>query len=111
MGAISCVWSDAGHRAVLLGFPGIGGHAGDFEGWGNVLARRGFVTAGCDLPGFGARRSEPLVDPHRATGEVEKAILEARHRWPGLPLIAAGESLGALVLLAAQAERRGRRSV
>lgn len=94
------VWEAEETIASVVGIPGIGGHSGDFASWAAVLTGRGISVGGYDYPGNGLRRAEPFGTPRTAVREAAECVLEARERWQGLPVIAAGESLGALVLLA-----------
>jgi alpha-beta hydrolase superfamily lysophospholipase len=108
MDFFSRVWQEESVRSVILPFAGIGGHAGDFDSWGEVLAGEGIAVAGRDLPGFGVRLEEPLSDPRGAVAEVDAAIGEARSRWPGRPVVTAGDSLGSLIVLAHAAQGESR---
>src|SRR5436309_5627485 len=100
MEGFSRVWEGGETRAVVVGFAGIGGYSVDFVAWGAELSHRTIALASHDHPGLGGRTSEPLGELNGMPREVDAAIAAARARWPGRPVVAAGESLGALVLLA-----------
>ena len=100
MEGFSRVWEGEETRAVVVGFAGIGGHSVDFAAWGAELSLRTITMASRDHPGVGGRTSEPLGELNGMPCEVDAAIAAAHARWPGRPVVAAGESLGALILLA-----------
>lgn len=63
------------------------------------LASRGLAVLALDFRGHGASQQAPTGFGWRERAEVRIAVAEARRRWPGLPLVGWGTSLGAAALV------------
>jgi alpha-beta hydrolase superfamily lysophospholipase len=92
-------------RAVILALHGFG-DAGDltFDGAAAYWTQRGIAVYAPDQRGFGANASRkrwPGVDALIADAIAEAAVL--RRRYPGVPLVVVGHSMGGGVALAAAA--------
>lgn len=91
-------------RAVVLALHGFNDYRNAFTGVGSYLAEHGIVTYAYDQRGFGDTRhrgfwpsTESLVGDARRFG----ALL--RQRYPGIPLVVLGASMGgAVAILASQ---------
>lgn len=96
------VWSDnqVSPKAIILAIHGVTLHGGAYEALGNELAPHGYVVISPDLTGFGHlyQKDDPLklkVIYDRSTSNLTSLLKDIRSTYPGLPVICAGESMGA----------------
>ena len=100
-------------RAVVKCIHGMEEYQDRYEEFASFLQDNGYTVVTADLRGHG--RTAPLLshiadrDGHRLLLEDEKAILdEISRRWPGLPVILFGHSMGTIVaraLMQTESER------
>jgi acylglycerol lipase len=98
-------WLPAGRpKAVVLGLHGMNDHAKSYDAPARTWQRQGIATYAYDQRGFGgtAQRGVWAGEDRLAEDFVVAARL-LRRRHPGLPLFAAGESMGGAVILTAMA--------
>jgi len=104
-------------RAALFCFPGGGLHRGYFDlaaegrSFARALAAQGFAVVTIDSLGWGesSRPKDgfalvPEVIAAANARAVEELAAELEGRWPGLPRIGVGHSLGGLLAVVQQAE-------
>ncbi|MGF1561089.1 MAG: alpha/beta fold hydrolase [Geminicoccaceae bacterium] len=96
-------------RALIVALHNFGDYRAGFDRQGKWFAHHGFLTMAYDQRGFGESATrgywagaDTLVD------DLCDAIEAMRARWPGLPLLVLGESMGGAVALAAAASVRCR---
>jgi alpha-beta hydrolase superfamily lysophospholipase len=86
-------------RATVLLVHGLGEHAGRYDGLARLLNHWGFSVRGYDHYGHGhsggVRGSLP--HPHRLLDDLADLVESTRNRYPDLPLVLVGHSLGGLV--------------
>lgn len=98
-------WEAEHPRAIILALHGMNDYSHMFAGPAGYWAQAGVTTYAIDQRGFG--RSP---DFRRWAGEetmiadLRAAIAAARAKHPGLPIFVLGHSMGASVILAAEAE-------
>lgn len=104
-------WLPSGNpRAVMVLVHGTTMHSGLYDEFGRYLAAKGYVVYGIDLQGWG--RSDgigPRGDVYnhdKYVTDVGMVIDRMRAEYPGLPIFGYGESLGGLVCLLGQVQRR-----
>ena len=99
------VWGPPAPRAVILAVHGYGDHGrGTFSDAATAWAARGIATLAVDQRGFGRNPSRgfwPGADGLIADAVAASAQLRAR--YPCVPLVVAGHSMGGGVVLAAAA--------
>jgi alpha-beta hydrolase superfamily lysophospholipase len=98
-------WLPAGKpKAVILALHGMNDYANSFDAPARFWVRYGIATYAYDQRGYGGT-AQPGVWPGiaRLTGDFLTAARLLRRRYPGVPLYAAGESMGGGVILAAMA--------
>lgn len=103
------VWSAGSQaRGVVVVVHGLGDHARRYRTLAGPLAEAGFATLAQDHRGHagsgGARQRLDSVD--QILGDIDLALAEARRRFPGLPIVLHGHSLGGMAV-AQYASRRG----
>lgn len=97
-------------RAVVVLLHGTTMHSGLYDEFGRFLAARGYVVYGMDLQGWG--RSDgigPRGDVYnhdKYVTDVGLVIDRMRAEYPDVPIFGFGESLGGLVGLLGQVQRR-----
>lgn len=98
-------WAQEGElKAVILGVHGLNDHGRSFDQPARLWARRGIATYAFDQRGFGGapqRGRWPGTDQLIADFGAAVAAVRAAH--PGVPIYAAGHSMGGAVVLAAMA--------
>jgi alpha-beta hydrolase superfamily lysophospholipase len=104
--AVSAWPAEGPTRAVILALHGFG-DAGDltFEGAARAWSARGIAVYAPDQRGFGANPSRRRWPGTAAlVGDAVALSREVRARYPGVPLVVVGHSMGGGVALAAAAE-------
>lgn len=99
------VWpAETGPRGVILALHGFSDYRRAFEIPAPLFTAAGWTVLAYDQRGFGAAPHPGLWPGHEALAAdaIEAASL-TRARFPGLPLVLLGESMGAAVLLIAGA--------
>ena len=84
-------------RAVMLCIHGLGLHKGNYEGFGKRLAREGIITYAMDVRGFGEwqkYKQYQKVDLKNALSDCDSVLTAIKSKYPDLPIILAGESMG-----------------
>jgi len=86
-------------RGIVLVVHGLGEHAGRYDGLARVLNDWGFAVRGYDQYGHGESDGNrgALPYPNRLLDDLADLVESARLRYPGLPLVLLGHSLGGLV--------------
>jgi acylglycerol lipase len=96
--------------AVVLLLHGTTMHSGLYDEFARFLASRGYAVYGTDLQGWG--RSEGIgargdvYNADKYVTDVAMVSERLRAEFPGIPMVAFGESLGAVVALLGITERR-----
>ncbi len=88
-------------KAVVLTIHGLGEHFGRYKHVGEWLNSQQINMVGGDLPGFGTSK-EPLghIDSFNDyLNQVGKWVTYTKDKWPELPIILFGHSLGGLIAL------------
>jgi alpha-beta hydrolase superfamily lysophospholipase len=98
------IWSGEHPKAVVVALHGMSDYSNAYAPAGEWWAKHDIATLAYDQRGFGQSEHPGLW----AGGEVlrrdlKDAIAAARMKYPGLPVIALGESMGAAVVLTALA--------
>ena len=95
-------WSPVGRpRARLLCVHGIGGHGGSFERLAQALMPHGYAVEALDLPGHGHSpgRRGAMGRWSDWRGAVLAFLVDGVARFPGIPLVLVGHSMGGTVVL------------
>ncbi|MBA3856247.1 MAG: hypothetical protein C0507_04995 [Cyanobacteria bacterium PR.3.49] len=92
-------WSDptVTPRAVMLCIHGLGLHKGNYEGFGKRLAQEGIITYAMDVRGFGEwqqYKQYKKVDLKSALNDLNSILTAIKTKYPDLPIILTGESMG-----------------
>jgi acylglycerol lipase len=97
------VWRSEGPpKAVVLGLHGFNDYSKSFDHPAKTWTARGITVYAYDQRGFGAAPHHGLWPGTRAmTGDLAATSRLLRERYPGVPLVLVGESMGAAVILAA----------
>jgi alpha-beta hydrolase superfamily lysophospholipase len=86
---------------VIILIHGLGEHFGRYSGWASRFVTSGYAVFGADLPGHGlsgGRRGH--ISSYSVTEEIiDRLISEATGRFPEVPVILYGHSLGGGVVL------------
>jgi acylglycerol lipase len=93
-------------RAVMLCIHGLGLHKGNYEGFGKRLAKEGIITYAMDVRGFGEwqkYKQYQKVDLKGALNDCNSILTAIKTKYPDLPIILAGESMGGAFALHAAA--------
>jgi alpha-beta hydrolase superfamily lysophospholipase len=103
------VWLPEGKpRAVILALHGFNDYSNAFEGPATAWRKRGVATYAYDQRGFGrAPDRGRWVGTKRLDTDLTEASLLLRARYPGVPLIVLGESMGGAVVITAVAGSAG----
>jgi acylglycerol lipase len=100
------IWGPPAPRAVILAVHGYGDHGrSTFADAGAAWAARGIATLAVDQRGFGRNPSRGFWPG--ADGLIADAVAvsaQVRERYPCVPLVVAGHSMGGGVVLAAAAQ-------
>jgi len=88
-------------RGVIVLLHGLGEHFGRYRKWSSRFGETGYAVAGADLPGHGRSGGKRgHIKSYLITEEIiERLIGEGRERFPGVPLIIYGHSLGGGIVL------------
>jgi predicted esterase len=102
-------WSPAdAPKAVIALVHGLGSHAQRLAPVATALCGAGYAVAGLDLRGFGRsegrRGHTPSLDTY--FDDLAGFLAALRRRWPGLPQVLYGHSMGAVLALAFTLARR-----
>lgn len=103
------VWNPPGPpKAVIALVHGLGSHAQRLAPAATALCGAGYAVAGLDLRGFGRSEGRRGHIPSLETyfDDLAGVLVELRRRWPGLPQVLYGHSMGAVLALAFTATRR-----
>jgi alpha-beta hydrolase superfamily lysophospholipase len=86
-------------RPVVLLIHGIGFHGAPYAAIAAGFTWRGLILAAPDLRGHGRSGGTcgELVEAHVLRADIEAVIDQISRRYPGRPLILAGESMGSLI--------------
>jgi alpha-beta hydrolase superfamily lysophospholipase len=86
---------------VIILVHGLGEHFGRYSGWASRFVTSGYSVFGADLPGHGlssGRRGH--ISSYAITEEIIDGLLSAAgERFPGVPLVLYGHSLGGGIVL------------
>ena len=99
MGLVS-QWGPTGSapKLVVLALHGMAMHGGAFERFGKEMAARHVMVVAPDLPGYGqqCRRSARrcIFSAKQSLDMIRKLRVSLKQRYPGVPLVLLGESLG-----------------
>ena len=96
-------------RAVIALVHGFGEHMGRYRPFASELEARGFAVIGLDLHGHGRTNgARGRCDRYeRLREDVDMLLWEARERFPGMPVILYGHSMGGGLVLDHVLERGG----
>lgn len=88
-------------KAVVLTIHGLGEHFGRYQHVGEWLNSQQIIMVGGDLPGFGTSKqlSGHIDSFDDYLNQVEEWINYTRDKWPNIPLVLFGHSLGGLIAL------------
>ena len=98
---------DTAAKAVVGLVHGLGEHSGRYGPVAEHLTGAGYAVTSFDLRGHGAsggRRGDTRFTA--AFGDIDRLLVDAAQRWPGLPRFLYGHSLGGLLVLAYTLARR-----
>jgi acylglycerol lipase len=96
--------ADGAPKAVIVALHGMSDYSNAFDMPGRVWAKSGITTIAYDQRGFGKSAMPGIwagADAMRA--DLDDAVAAARTRYPGVPVLALGESMGGAVVLTALA--------
>ncbi len=108
------VWSDtaAKPRAVIVAVHGLTMHGGTFDVMARSLAAQGFLVVAQDLRGYGhwlaGKKSVPAdasINYEKSQLDLQNLLVKVNERYPKLPHLCVGESLGADECILATAAR------
>lgn len=93
-------WRPDAPRGVIALVHGIGEHYGRYEHMIAWYGAKGLATVAFDLPGHGRSKGKRGHSSYAAiAAEIDRLVEEARKRFPGLPVILYGHSLGGALSL------------
>jgi alpha-beta hydrolase superfamily lysophospholipase len=97
----------ASPRAQIVLLHGLGSHIDRLAPLAEALCAAGYVVAGVDLRGFGRSQGRRGHTPSLETyfDDLAAFLAELSRRWPGLPQVLYGHSMGAVLSLAFIATR------
>jgi alpha-beta hydrolase superfamily lysophospholipase len=92
-------WADPNvtPRAVMVCIHGLGLHKGNYEDFGKRLAEEGIITYAMDVRGFGEwqkYKQYRKVDLKGALNDLNSILTAIKTKYPDLPIILTGESMG-----------------
>ncbi len=94
-------WAAPEPERIVVCVQGLGGHGGYYAELAAQLGKAGTALVAPDLRGHGrsdGKRGD--IDRFaRYLEDIEAAVLWARERWPGKPVILLGESMGASIAI------------
>lgn len=93
-------------KAVMLCIHGMGLHKGTFDSFGRRMAEIGIPTYAIDVRGFGdwpATWKVNKLDLDKSIGDVGKVLEHIKVKYPDVPVIVLGESMGGAIALRAAA--------
>jgi acylglycerol lipase len=92
---------DSSHKAVACLVHGIGEHGSRYAHVGETFTREGFVLLAPDMRGHGKSEGKRGHLPSAETilQDIDLYLKEAGSRYPGLPVILYGHSLGGIFVL------------
>ena len=91
--------------AIILALHGFNDYSNAFDAPGRYWQRHGIATFAYDQRGFGATQYAGIWPPQTSLiADMRAALGILRETYPGLPVYALGESMGAAVLLSAAEE-------
>ena len=96
-----CIWSVNDPRLVILLVHGLGEHAGRYAHVARFFNEHGIAVLAADLPGHG-RAAGPRGHARglkHLFQTVDQLMEEAARRYPGLPVVLYGHSMGGNVVL------------
>lgn len=102
-------WSSQGPaKAVIALVHGLGSHVMRQAGVAEALSAAGYAVAGFDQRGFGRSQGRRGHTPSLQAylEDIEDFLDQLSRRWPGLPQVLYGHSMGAVLSLAFIATRR-----
>lgn len=98
-------WQAENPRAVIVALHGMNDYSHMFAGPAEYWAGEGFTTYAVDQRGFGRSPNFGYwIGEETMIADLRAAIAAARRAHPGVPVFALGHSMGAGVILAAEAE-------
>lgn len=88
-------------RGVIVLLHGLGEHFGRYRNWSSRFGDSGYAVAGADLPGHGRSGGKRgHIKSYRQTEDIiDRLIGEGQERFPGVPVIIYGHSLGGGIVL------------
>lgn len=88
-------------RAVVCLVHGLGEHTSRYVHVAGAFAKEGFVLAGADLRGHGRSGGARghLASAEDFLKDIDLLLTQVRSRYPGLPLLLYGHSLGGILVL------------
>ncbi len=98
-----CDWSIESPRAVIQLIHGMVEHIGRYDAFARKMNEQGFAALGNDHIGHGKTAKEDTFgvfpeDHGELIRDLEQVNAEARRRYPGLPVILLGHSMGSMLL-------------
>ena len=99
------IWGPDHPRAVIVALHGMSDYSNAFTPVGEWLADHDITTLAYDQRGFGQSEHRGLwAGGALLRRDLSDAVDAARQKYPGVPVFALGESMGAAVVLSALAE-------
>ncbi|MDF1570675.1 MAG: lysophospholipase [Bacteroidales bacterium] len=88
-------------KAVMLYIHGLGSHGGRLDHWANRFTEKQVAFVAYDQRGHGRTDGKRGAIRHirRLTGDVATMVEHVRTKFPGIPMILYGHSLGGLIAL------------
>ena len=98
-------WQAENPQAIIVALHGMNDYSHMFAGAGEYWSARGVTTYAIDQRGFGRSPNFGYwVGEDTMIADLRAAIAAARAKHPGIPVFALGHSMGAGVILAAEAQ-------
>jgi alpha-beta hydrolase superfamily lysophospholipase len=99
------IWGPEHPKAVIVALHGMSDYSNAFTPVGEWLAEHDITTLAYDQRGFGQSEHPGLwAGGEMLRRDLADAIVAARQKYPGVPVFAMGESMGAAVVLSALAK-------
>jgi len=88
-------------KTVILYIHGLGSHGGRLDHWAKRFNEKQVAFVACDQRGHGRTEGKRGGTRHirQLIGDVQSAVKEVRAKFPGIPLILYGHSLGGNIVL------------